>query len=227
MTAHSDDAGDTSVRHRTGVVRRSMTPAERRQAAPRLPWSDLASAPLNGVLAAVPTAVLAGLPLYLVLAVAGIDDPERWAALVSIAAFAYAVMRAVYPALGGFLRARARIDDDLLDDEVDDRVVEVTAGIEVGSDPPALYLQLAGAGAADGETIVLTGDYLTHLRRTGCFPSTTLRLVQLPRSRVVLGILPLGEALQPAAVSGRDHRPSELDGQPSAIDFESLRARAL
>jgi hypothetical protein len=43
----------------------------------------------------------------------------------------------------------------------------------------------------------------------------------------VLGILPLGEALQPVVVSGGDHRPSELDGQASVIDFESLRARAL
>ena len=110
--------------------------------------------------------------------------------------------------------------------EVEDRVVQVTDAVAVVADPPVLYLRLDG-GTADGpETIVLVGDYLTRLRRTGCFPSTTLRLIQLPRSRAVVGILPMGEVLPLAYVSGTDHRPVEFDGQPTATDFERLRARA-
>lgn len=209
-----------------GVLRRPMTPAERRSAAPRWPWSDLALAPLTGVLAAVPAVVLAGLPLYLTLWLASVDAPARWVSLLAVGVFAAASAGAFYLALGGFLRARARIDDDLLDDQVDDRIVDVTGGVEVLGDPPTFYLRLAGAGAAHGETIVLIGEYVTHLRRTGCFPSTTLRLVQLPRSRAVLGILPLGDVFQPPVVSRRDHRPVELDGQPSAIGLDALRARA-
>ena len=128
--------------------------------------------------------------------------------------------------LVGFLRARARIDDDLLDDEVEDRIVAVTDGVAVVADPPALYLRLEGSGPDGPETVVLTGDYLTRLRRTGCFPATTLRLIQLPRSRAVVGVLPMGEVLPLASVSGADHRPVEFDGQSTAIDFERLRARA-
>ena len=50
-----------------GSTRRAMTPVERRTAAPRFPWFEVALAPLNGLLAAVPAVVLAGLPLYLAL----------------------------------------------------------------------------------------------------------------------------------------------------------------
>jgi hypothetical protein len=203
-----------------------MTPAERRCAAPRFPWSDVALAPLNGVLAVVPAVVVAGLPLYLVLWLAGVDEPGGWVTLLGLAAFVLPIARALYITLGGFLRTRARIDDDLLDGEVEDRIVQVTDGVAIVADPPALYLRLDG-GTADGpETIVLTGDYLTRLRRTGCFPATTLRLIQLPQSRAVVGVLPLGDPLPLPYVSGKDHRPVEFDGQLAAIDFEGLRARA-
>ena len=133
---------------------------------------------------------------------------------------------ALYAALGGFLRARARIDDDLLDGEVEDRVVQVTDAVAVVADPPALYLRLDGEAPDGPETVVLIGDYLTRLRRTGCFPATTLRLIQLPQSRAVVGVLPMGDVLPLPSVSGADHRPVEFDGQSTAIDFERLRARA-
>ncbi len=216
-----------------------MTYTERRYAVPPFPWSDLPLAPLNGLLAAVPIVVLAGLPLYVVLWLASISEPERWVGLLLVSAFAYGTAAALYTTLGGFLRARARVDDDLLDDVVEERIVQVTDAVEVVGDPPAIYLRLTSAhgpheGQQEGvdeavaavETIVLRGEYLTRLRRTGRFPSTTLRLVQLPRSRAVVGILPLGDDLQPAFVSGQDHRPVELDGQPAQVDLASLRARA-
>ena len=221
-----------------------MTPAERRRAVPPFPWSDLPLAPLNGLLAAVPIVVIAGLPLYLVLWLASVDEPERWVGLVLVSAFAYGTAAALYTTLAGFLRARARVDDDLLDDVVEDRIVHVTDAVEVVTDPPALYLRLAsasvrdegegrgeagcegeGEGEGEAETIVLRGEYLTRLRRTGRFPSTTLRVIQLPRSRAVVGILPLGDDLPPVFVSGRDHRPVECDGEPSQIDVDALRSR--
>lgn len=211
-----------------------MTPAERRCAMPRFPWGDVALAPVNGVLAAVPAVVVAGLPLYLLLWLADVDDPGRWAGLVGVGAFGLACASALYTSIGGFLGTRRRIDDDLLDDEVEDRTVRVTEAVGIVGEPPAFYLRLhsdaTDSDATDGgsgsgsEVIVLRGDYLTRLRRTGCFPSTGLRLIQLPRSRVLVGVLPIGEALPMAFVSGRDHRPTELDGQRSAIDFDRLRA---
>lgn len=222
-----------------------MTHTERRCAAPPFPWRDLPLAPLNGLLAAVPTVVLAGLPLYVVLWLANVREPQRWVGLVLVTAFACGSAAALYTTLGGFLRARARVDDDLLDDMVEDRIVQVAEAVEVVCDPPAIYLRLVSAGApndvgggggrgsgggaeaavnAEAETIVLRGEYLTRLRRTGRFPSTMLRLVQLPRSRAVVGILPLGDDLQPAFVSGQDHRPIELDGESAQVDFDSLRA---
>ena len=228
-----------------------MTHTERRGAAPPFPWNDLPLAPLNGLLAAVPIVVLAGLPLYLVLWMASVAEPERWVGLLLVSAFAYGTATALYVPIAGFLRARGRVDDDLLDDLVEDRIVHVSDAVEVVGDPPAIYLRLsrasgrgegesagegegdgedagAGAGEAEGEaeTIVLRGDYLTRLRRTGRFPSTTLRVIQLPRSRAVVGILPLGDDLQPAFVSGQDHRPLELDGEPARIDLDALRSRA-
>ena len=72
---------------------------------------------------------------------------------------------------------------------------------------------------------MLRGEYLTRLRRTGRFPSTTLRLLQLPRSRALVGILPLGDDLQPAFLSSHDHRPVELDGEAARIDLDALRSR--
>ena len=221
-----------------------MTPAERRCAMPRFPWSDLALAPINGMLAAVPAVVVAGLPLYLVLWMADVYDPGGWAGLVGVGAFVLACAAALFTSLGGFLGTRRRIDDDLLDDEVEDRIVRVSGVVGIVGEPPAFYLRLdsdatdrdAGdsdandsdavddGGDSGSETIVLRGDYLTRLRRTGCFPSTGLRLIQLPRSRAVVGILPMGETLPIAFVSGRDHRPTEFDGERSAVDFDRLRA---
>lgn len=205
-----------------------MTPAERRAAMPPFPWSDLPLAPLNGLLTAVPLVVLAGLPLYLVLWLASISEPERWVGLVLVSAFAYGAAAALYVPIAAFLRARARVDDDLLDDVVEDRIVRVMDAVEVVTDPPALYLRLASGGVLDEtetETLVLRGEYLTRLRRTGRFPSTVLRLTQLPHSRAVVGILPLGHDLQPAFVSGRDHQPVERDGEPARIDIDKLRER--
>ena len=238
MTRHPDGGSNTHVRLGTGAVRRPMTHTERRHAMPPFPWRDLPLAPLNGVLAAVPIVVLAGLPLYVGLWLASVSEPERWVGLVLVSAFAYGTAAALYTTLGGFLRARARVDDDLLDDVVEDRVVQVTDAVEVVTDPPAIYLRLASVGAltaraegaageadAAAETIVLRGEYLTRLRRTGRFPSTTLRLVQLPRSRAVIGILPMGDDLPPAFVSGQDHRPLELDGEPARVDLDALHAR--
>jgi hypothetical protein len=231
-------ASVTITPHTTGVVSRTMTPTERRLAVPSFPWSDLPLAPLNGLLAAVPIVVLAGLPLYLVLWLASVPEPERWVGLVLVSSFAFGTATALYTPIAGFLRARARVDDDLLDDMVDDRIVQVTDAVEVVADPPVIYLRLASASADDegegegeretegeAETIVLKGEYLTRLRRTGRFPSTTLRLIQLPRSRAVVGILPLGDDLHPAFLSSQDHRPAELDGEPSQVDIDALRSR--
>ncbi len=201
-------------------ARRPMTEGERLAATPRFPWGDVALAPLNGLLAAVPAVVLAGLPLYVVLWLTGTDEPGRWASFVAVGAFGLAAASAIYTAVGGFLRARARVDDDLLDDEVDDRVVEVAEAIGIVADPPVMYLRFV-----DGETITLIGDYLTRLRQHGDFPSTVLRLAQLPRSRAVVGARALGEPLAVAFVSGLDHRPRELDGHPAEIDLAELRAK--
>ncbi len=205
----------------TTVTRRPMTEAERRAAAPRFPWADLALAPLNGILAAVPAVVLAGLPLYLGLWLARIDEPGRWASFIGVGAFGVAVATALYTSIGAFLRARARVDDDLLDDEVDERVLEVNEAVGIVTEPPVMYLRFV-----DGSTVTLRGDYLARLRQAGDFPSTVVRLVQLPASRAVVGVVPLGEPLIAAFVSGADHRPTELDGQPTAVDFERLRALA-
>ena len=203
------------------VVRRPMTPAERGRAVPRFPWSDLATAPLNGILAAVPALVLGGLPLYLALLLAGVAEPGRWPSFVGVVAFGVACVAALYSSIGAFLRARARVDDDLLDDDVDDRVVDINEAIGIVTDPPVMYLRFV-----NGETVTLKGDYVAQLRQTGDVPSTVLRLVQLPRSRAVVGVHALGEPLTAAFVSGADHRPTELDGEPAAIDFERLRALA-
>ena len=91
----------------------------------------------------------------------------------------------------------------MLDGEVEDRVVQVTDAVAVVADPPALYLRLVGEVPDGPETVVLTGDYLTRLRRTGCFPSTTLRLIQLPKSRAVVGVLPMGDVLHPPPCRAR------------------------
>ena len=182
-----------------------MTAAERRGAAPVFPWADLALAPLDGLLAALPAVVVAGLPVYLVVWLTGLDDPARWVGLVLVGAFALVSAAAIYRPLAGFLRARALVDDDLLDDVVEDRVVGVTGATEVAGDRPSVSLRLD-----DGTTLVLAGDWVARLRRTGTFPSTTLRLIQLPRSRVVLGVLPLGDTFEPALVSdgaSRGHEP--------------------
>lgn len=198
-----------------------MTDAERRAAAPRFPWGDVALAPLNGLLAAVPAVVLAGLPIYLALWLTGVDEPGRWAAFIGVGAFGAAMVAALYTSIGAFLRARARVDDDLLDDEVDERVLEVNEAVGIVIEPPVMYLRFV-----NGDTVTLRGDYVAYLRHAGDFPSTVVRLVQLPRSRAVVGIAPLGEPLIAAYVSGTDHRPTELDGQPTTVDFERLRALA-
>ena len=78
----------------------------------------------------------------------------------------------------------------------------------------------------DGDTVTLRGDYVTRLRDQGDFPSTVVRVVQLPSSRAVLGVTPVGEPLIAAFVSGKDHQPTEIDGHPAAIDFDRLRALA-
>ena len=127
-----------------------MTPAERRVAVPPFPWNDLPLAPLNGLLAAVPVVVVAGLPLYVVLWLASVAEPERWVGLLLVSAFAYGTATALYVPIAGFLRARARVDDDLLDDVVEDRVVQVTDAVEVMTDPPAIYLRLASARSIHG-----------------------------------------------------------------------------
>ena len=78
----------------------------------------------------------------------------------------------------------------------------------------------------NGETVTLKGDYVTQLRQAGDFPSTFVRLVQLPRSRAVVSVTPLGEPLIAAFVAGTDHRPTEIDGHPADIDFDRLRGMA-
>lgn len=205
----------------TGVTRRPMTPAERRAAAPRFPWFDVALAPLNGLLAAVPAVVLAGLPLYLAMWLAGVDEPGRWASFVGVGAFGLAMAAALYTSIAAFLRARERVDDDLLDDEVDDLVAEVNEAIGIVTEPPVMYLRFV-----NGDTVTLRGDYVAQLRHEGHFPSTVVRLVRLPQSRAVVGVRPLGEPLVAAFVSGKDHHPTEVDGHPAEIDFDRLRAMA-
>jgi hypothetical protein len=198
-----------------------MTDAERRAATPRFPWGDVALAPLNGILAAVPAVVLAGLPIYLVLWLAGVDEPGRWASFIGVAAFGVAVATALYTAIGAFLRTRARVDDDLLDGEVDERLLEVNEAVGIVIEPPVMYLRFV-----DGDSVTLRGDYVARLRQRGDFPSTRVRLVQLPQSRAVVSVTPLGEPLVAAFVSGADHRPAEIDGQPADVDFERLRGLA-
>lgn len=199
-----------------------MTDAERRSAAPRFPWGDLALAPLNGILAAVPAVVLAGLPVYLALWLTGVDEPGRWASFVGVAAFGVAVASALYTSIGAFLRARARVDDDLLDGEVDERVLEVNEAVGIVIEPPVMYLRFV-----DGDSVTLRGDYVARQRQRGDFPSTLVRLVQLPHSRAVVSVTPLGEPLVAAFVSGADHRPAELDGEPAGVDFDRLRYLAI
>lgn len=172
--------------------------------------------PLDGLLAAVP-----GLPLYVVLWLAGGSEPERWVGFVVVGAFAFGMGRAIVTALGGFLRYRARVDDDLLDDEVEERVVEVNEAIGIVADPPAMYVHFV-----DGGSVTLRGDYLHALRQRGDFPSTWIRLVQLPQSRVVVTVEPRGEPLIAAFVSGADHQATEPDGHPATVDFHHLRALA-
>lgn len=203
------------------VTTRRMTAAERRAAAPRFPWGDLALSPIDGLLAAVPAVTFVGLPLYLALWLAGDGAPERWAGFVVVSAFAFGVGRTLFTSLRAFLRHRARVDDDLLDDEVEEREVEVNEAIGIVSDPPVLYVRFL-----DGDSVTLRGDYVTALRLRDDFPSTRIRLVQLPQSRVVVSVEPRGEPLLAAFVSGRDHTSAELDGQPAAIDFDRLRALA-
>jgi len=198
-----------------------MTPAERRAAAPRFPWGDLALSPIDGLLAAVPAVTFVGLPLYLVLWLAGDGAPERWAGFVVVSAFAFGVGRTVFTSLRQFLRHRARVDDDLLDDEVEERLVEVNEAIGIVSDPPVMYVRFV-----DGDSVTLRGDYVTALRQRDDFPSTWLRLVQLPQSRAMVTVEPRGTPLVAAFVSGRDHTATELDGHPATIDFDRLRALA-
>lgn len=200
---------------------RPMTPAERTAATPRFPWTDLALAPINGLLAALPAAVLAGLPLFLVLWVAGVYEPGRVVGFVVVAAFALAVAGAVYTSLAAFLRLRARVDDDLLGDEVDDRTMALEEAIAIVTDPPVMYLRFV-----NGETVTLQGDYVAALRHAPDFPSTVVRLVQLPESRVVVRVSAAGEPLVAAFVAGTEHQPTELDGQPTDVDFVRLRALA-
>lgn len=195
-----------------------MTDAERRAATPRFPWGEVALAPLNGLLAAVPAVVLAGLPIYLALWLTGIDEPGRWAAFIGVGAFGAAMATALYTSIGAFLRTRARVDDDLLDGEVDERVLAVNEAVGIVIEPPVMYLRFV-----DGDTVTLRGEYVAHLRHAGDFPSTLVRLVQLPHSRAVVSIVALGEPLVAAFVSGADHRPTELDGQVTDADFERLR----
>ncbi len=203
------------------VTTRRMTAAERRAASPRFPWGDLALSPIDGLLAAVPAVTFVGLPLYLALWLTGDGAPERWAGFVVVSAFAFGVGRTLFTSLRAFLRHRARVDDDLLDDEVEERVVEVNEAIGIVSDPPVLYVRFL-----DGDSVTLRGDYVTALRQRDDFPSTRIRLVQLPQSRVVVSVEPRGEPLLAAFVSGRDHTPTEDDGHAATIDFDRLRALA-
>ncbi len=198
-----------------------MTAAERRRAQPRLAWHELALAPLSGLLAAVPAVVVAGLPLYVILWLTGVDEPGRWVSFVAVTAFGLASAVPIAATLREFLRARARIDDDLLDDEVEERVLAINEAIGIVMDPPVMYLR-----SVSGETVTLRGDYVADLREGGDFPSTLVRLVQLPRSRAVVSVSPVGEPLIAAFVAGLDHRPTETDGHPTDIDFERLRGLA-
>lgn len=100
-------------------------------------------------------------------------------------------------------------------------MVEVNEAIGIVIDPPVMYVRFV-----DGDSVTLRGDYVHALRQRGDFPSTWIRLVQLPRSRVVVAAEPRGEPLIAAFVSDRYYRPVELDGQPATIDFERLRGLA-
>lgn len=202
-------------------MRRPMTPDERTAAVPRFPWGELALAPLNGLLAAVPAVAIVGLPLYLVMWLAGVYEPGRWASFVAVSAFGMAVAAALFKTTRAFLGARARVDDDLLDGEVDDHVMEINEAIGIVTDPPVMYLR-----GVTGETVTLKGDYVANLRDGGHFPSTFVRLVQLPRSRAIVSVAAVGEPLTAAFVAGLDHRPTEIDGHPAEIDFERLRGLA-
>lgn len=202
-------------------MQRAMTAAERAHATPRFPWGDVALSPINGLLTAGPAAVFAGLPLFLVLWVSGLDDPTRWAGFVVVAAFGLGVASAVYTPLKAFVRLRARVDDDLLGDEVDDRTLELDEAIGIVTYPPVMYLRFV-----NGETVTLKGDYVGALRERPDFPSTFVRLVQLPASRAVVRVSAAGEPLVAAFVAGTDHQPTELDGQSTDVDFVRLRELA-
>lgn len=202
-------------------MRRAMTPDERAAATPRFPWGELVLAPINGLLAAVPFVVLAGLPLYLVMWAAGASEPGQWASFVAVCAFGVATASAIYASLRAFLSARERVDDDLLGDEVDERVLELNEAIGIVTEPPVMYLRFV-----NGDTVTLRGDYVAHLRHAGDFPSTVIRLVQLPQSRAVVTVSPLGEPLIAAFVAGSDHQPTETDGHPTTVDFDRLRSLA-
>lgn len=77
--------------------RRRMTAAgERRAAAPRFPWGDMALSPIDGLLAAVPAVTFVALPLYVALWLAGDGAPERWAGFVLVSAFAFGMGRTVF-----------------------------------------------------------------------------------------------------------------------------------
>lgn len=203
-----------------------MTPRERATLRARFPWVNIAEGLAGLAVGVVVASAIVGLPLLLVLLVAGVSDAWEWVKLVlGLIAAMWAIPMAI-AVLGEYLRERHLLSLARDANVVDDRELRVNGCIEVDFESFGVigyYLR-----ETSGAITLLVGDYLRPLARGGVFPSTTLRLVRLHGSGRVIGLMPLGEPLAPLLIDGQQGlQPAGDDGQQVEVNFEALVALAV
>lgn len=210
---------------RTGRILRPMTGRERLAVGVDFDWATLASGIAGAAMAVVLVSVVAGLPLFLLLRLAGVVEAWSWVLLLLWAVVALFTVPWIVAVPFGYVKARWALHRALDAGAVEDLVLHVIEAVQVEFDA----LNVTGYYLRDdgGDVFLLMGDYLAPLHRANVFPSTILRLVRLPGFTSIVGLLPMGEPLAPATIGAHHNlRPAGDDGAQVDVDFAALLALA-